>query len=92
MVSANEYSESQLVKYRSVSHKDPQTKKFYQVGIVVRASGRFEVYSDFVLVHEYYNNQLQCVDIETDFNSFYLKFVKEADQIPNGTPHFSLKT
>ena len=54
---------------------DPGTKKFYQVGIVVRASGRFEVYSDFVLVHEYYNNQLQCVDIETDFNSFYLKFV-----------------
>ena len=75
MVSLNEYSKSQLVKYRSVSHMDPGTKKFYQVGIVVRASGRFEVYSDFVLVHEYYNNQLQCVDIETDFNSFYLKFV-----------------
>jgi len=52
MVSGTELQKSELVKYRSVSHMDPRTKKFYQVGIAVRASGRFEVYSDFVLVNE----------------------------------------
>ena len=52
MVSGTELQKSELVKYRSVSHMDPRTNKFYQVGIAVRASGRFEVYSDFVLVNE----------------------------------------
>lgn len=52
MVSGTGLQKSELVKYRSVSHMDPRTKKFYQVGIAVRASGRFEVYSDFVLVNE----------------------------------------
>ena len=32
-----------------------------------------------MLVNEYINPQLQCVDIETDFNQFYLKFVKKSD-------------
>ena len=74
---------SKLLKLRSVSKVDPKTKKTYQVSVAVRENGRFEVYSDFMLVHEYYDPKLQCVDIETDFNQFYLKFVKNADQVAN---------
>ena len=62
------------------------------MGLVLRASGRFEVYSDFVLVNEYYNNQLQCIDIETDFNSFYMKFVKRANEVQIGTDIKNLDT
>ena len=66
---------SPLIKYRSVSKVDPKTGKQYQVGLVLRQSGRFEVYSDFMLVNEYMNPKQQCIDIETDFNQFVLKFV-----------------
>ena len=55
-VIAGEFSRSPLVKYRSVAKRDPKTGKNYQVGIVVRKSGRFEVYSDFMLVYEYMND------------------------------------
>ena len=84
-VTTGEFSRSELVKYRSVAKKDPRTGKNYQVGIVVRASGRFEVYSDFMLVYEYYNQQHQCVDVETDFGSFFLKFVKNCDAYDENT-------
>ena len=47
----------------------------------MRENGRFEVYSDFVLVNEYSNPKLQCVDVETDFEKFVLKFVKNADKV-----------
>ena len=70
---------SKLLKLRSVSKVDPKTKKTYQVSVAVRENGRFEVYSDFMLVNEYFDPKLQCVDVETDFNQFYLKFVKNAD-------------
>lgn len=59
---------SPLLKYRSVAKLDPLTGKHYQVGLVLRENGRFEVYSDFMLTNEYQLNKLQCVDIETDFN------------------------
>ena len=79
-------SPSPLLKYRSVAREDPLTGQKYQVGLVLRANGRFEVYSDFMLVNEYMNPTLQCVDIETDFNQFYLKFCKDSDQIHEKTP------
>ena len=44
---------SPLIKHRSVAKKDPKTGKLYTVSIVVRENGRFEVYSDFMLVYEY---------------------------------------
>ena len=47
----------------------------------MRQNGRLEVYADFMLVNEYINPQLQCVDVETDFNQFYLKFVKNCAQV-----------
>jgi len=53
----------------------------YHVGIVVRENGRWEVYSDFMLVYDYYDKVQQCIDVETDFNQFYLKFVKNAHLI-----------
>lgn len=37
---------------------DAQTNKKYQVGIVLRENGRFEVYSDYMLVNEYMNPEL----------------------------------
>ena len=77
---------SKLLKYRSVCKYNPVTKKKYQVGIVVRENGRVEFYSDFILVNEYYNPKLQCVDIATDFNQFFLKFVKNAHEIDENEP------
>ena len=74
-------SVSPLIKYRSVCKINPSNGKKYQVAIVLRENGRFEVYSDFLLVNEHYNHSLQCVDIATDFNQFYLKFVKNADSV-----------
>ena len=49
---------SPLLKYRAVAKTDPETNTKYQVGIVLRENGRFEVYSDFMLVREYQNSQL----------------------------------
>ena len=45
---------SPLLKYRSVAKFDPYTKKHSQVSIIVRENGRYEVYSDFILVSNYY--------------------------------------
>ena len=46
---------SPLIKFRSVIKKDARTGKKYQIGLVLRQNGRFEVYSDFMLVNEYLN-------------------------------------
>ena len=47
---------SRLLKYRAVAKKEPGPDgKYYQVGIVLRENGRFEVYSDFMLVNQYIN-------------------------------------
>ena len=71
---------SPLLKFRSVAKTgiDPVTQEVsrYQVGIAIRQNGKIEVYSDFILVDEYYEPNHQCIDIETNFNSFYLKMVK----------------
>ena len=40
-----------------------------------------EVYSDYMLVNEYYNPKFQCIDVRTDFNKFFLKFVRDADKV-----------
>jgi len=79
---------SPLVKYRSVckingntGKKEGDPVKKYQVGMVLRENGRIEFYSDFILVNEYYNPNLQCVDIATDLNEFFLKFVKQAKKV-----------
>ena len=34
-----------------------------------------------MLVNEYLNPMLQCVDIETDFDQFVFKFVKESEKV-----------
>ena len=47
----------------------------------MRENGRFEVYSDFMLVNEYVDPELQCVDVKTDFNQFFLKFVKNSHKV-----------
>ena len=49
------------------------------LGIVVREDGRFEVYSDFTLVYDSYREEEQCIDVDTDFQKFYLKFVKNSN-------------
>lgn len=76
---------SPLLKFRSVAKTEinPVTGERirYQVGIAIRENGKIEVYSDFILVDEYYNPDHQCVDIETNFNSFYLKMVKNCSSV-----------
>ena len=52
---------------------------------MVRENGRLEVYSDFMLVSDYLTDERQCVDIETDFNQFFLKFVINADKVTSET-------
>ena len=75
LVNSTNMQPAKLLKYRAVAKTEPgEGGKRYSVGLVLRDNGRFEVYSDFMLVNEYINPQLQCVDIETDFNDFYLKF------------------
>ena len=49
---------------------------------MVRKNGRWEVYCDFMLVSESYDLEKQCVDVEVDFNKFYLKFVEQDAQNP----------
>ena len=78
MVTKSKLSASPLWKYRSVSRVDVRSNKSYHVGIVVRLNGRWEVYSDFMLVYDWQDPNVQCVDVETDFNQFYLKFVKNS--------------
>lgn len=72
---------SPLLKYRSITKFDVRKEKYYQVGLVLRENGKFEVYSDFMLVSERLDPLIQCVDIETDFNQFFLKFVKNCDKV-----------
>lgn len=72
---------SPLLKFRSVVKYDSETCKFYQLCIVVRLNGCFEVYSNFMLVSNHYDKNYQCVDVMTDFNQFYLKFVKNSSEI-----------
>ena len=81
MITKTNMSISPLVKFRSVAKYDQILKKSYQIGIVLRKNGRIEVYSDFMLVNEYVNPLLQCVDVETDFNQFVLKFIKNSSEI-----------
>ena len=38
------------------------------MSVVVRENGAFEVYQDFSLVNEFFNPELECVDVETDFD------------------------
>ena len=80
-VSKSDQIMSPLLKIRSVAKRDPRTKVKYQVTLVLRMNGRFEVYSDFSLVNEHYNPKLQVVDIKTDFNWFYLKFARECHKL-----------
>ena len=81
MVTKTKLSASPLWKYRSVSRVDVRTNKSYHVGIVVRQNGRWEVYSDFMLVYDWQDPNVQCVDVETDFNQFYLKFVTNSLEV-----------
>ena len=53
--------------------------------MVVRENGRLEVYSDFMLVSDYLTDEKQCVDIETDFNQFFCKFVVNPEHITKAT-------
>ena len=74
MVTRTRLTPSHLLKYRGMARIDPSIGKSYHVGIVVRANGRWEVYSDFMLVYDWYDVAKQCIDVETDFNQFYIKF------------------
>ena len=55
------------------------------MSIVVRLNGAFQVYHDFSLVNEFFNPLLQCVDIESDFDQFYFKFVRNVDKVTEST-------
>ena len=46
---------SPVLKFRSIVKYDSKTDKYYQVSLVLRENGRIEVYSDFMLVYEYFN-------------------------------------
>ena len=61
------------------------------MSLVVRENGRIEFYSDFILVNEYFNPKHQCIDIATDFNQFYLKFVENADKVDRDSDLKELK-
>ena len=59
LVNSTRMQPASLLKYRAVAKKEPgKDGKCYMVGLVLRENGRFEVYSDFMLVNEYMNPQL----------------------------------
>ena len=45
------------------------------MAIVSRKNGRIEFYSDYMLVHEYFDKTKICIDIKTDDSTFYFKFL-----------------
>ena len=80
IVNKSNLTQSPLLKFRSVTKINSETNQKFTVSLVLRENGRFEVYSDYTLVSEYYNPMLQCVDIKTDLHQFYLKFIKVDSQ------------
>lgn len=84
LVNRSDKKISPLLKYRGVVKVDPITKMSYHVSLVLRQSGRFEVYSDFMLVDDHFDPTYQCVDIESTFNRFYMRFVKHSDKVCPG--------
>ena len=84
---------SPLLRFRSIASIDIHSQnKTYNVAIAVRQNGRWEVYADFMLVYVSYDIKMQCVDVLTDFNCFYLKFVKGSHLIRERVAVDSLKT
>jgi len=69
---------SPLLKYRGVARVDQSTGRWYYVGLVLRQSGRVEIYADFILVDEFLDPCNQCVDIEIDQRKFYLRTCKDS--------------
>ena len=57
MVTKSKLTKSPLLKYRAIARVDENGRN-YHVGIVLRLNGRWEVYSDFMLVNEYMNPKL----------------------------------
>ena len=82
---------SPILKFRSVAKIDASNGKRYNLSIALRENGRLEVYSNFVLVNDYYNPMMQVVDIETDFYMFYIKFASDCHEIENGQPLSDIK-
>lgn len=92
LVNHSSMTPSPLIKYRTISKMSGSSGKRYQIGVVLRENGRFEIYSDFILVNQYYNHELQCVDISTDFDQFYFKFVEDSHLVTHrGVDPKSLK-
>ena len=91
LVSGSALAASPLLKFRSVAKVDPKTGKHYSVSIGLRESGLFEVYSDYMLVYDYLNPLMHAVDIETDFNQFYIKFCTNVDEISSASQFSDLK-
>ena len=54
LVNHSKAEKSAVLKYRAVAKTDPKTQINYHVGLVLREKGRLEVYSDFMLVQEYF--------------------------------------
>ena len=76
IVNNSNLTASPLIKFRSVSKINQKTGRRYQVAVAVRENGRVEFYSDFVLVNEYMNPKIQCVNIDSGQDSFNMKFVE----------------
>ena len=82
-----DHETSKLLKYRAIPKRDVKTGLWYHVALALRMNGRVEVYSDFRLVHEFYDACNQIVDIETDLNQFYIKVVKDSQSVtPESDP------
>ena len=88
MVTKPSGEKSRLEKYKYSNGKTEEGKG-YMVGTVLRANGRIEFYSDFMLVEEHFDQDRPCVDIETDAELFYYKFLEQCkDERGNKTGEF----
>ena len=78
----NSYWDSSIIKKTKKS-----SSKLSTVTLVLRESGKVEVYSDFELSETFnlaFNNKHQiCVDITADDTNFYLKFLNLSKEAKN---------
>ena len=66
-----------MTKEYSNDDEDSEELTNYVVTLILRESGRVEVYSDFdyTFMFDLSSNDLLCVDINYDMNFFYMKYL-----------------
>lgn len=80
-----EEQRSPLLKFRATAKYDDDLGQWSQVGLALREDGSVEVYADFIYADKIYDEESQCVDIESGNRSFFFKMVRNSMEVEDGT-------